>query len=452
MITRNAHDLALVTAVAVTGALFIPPVGAGEPKPKKLLETYLKAKKDADRETAWAAVLAAPTLAADEIPKLRDLAVRLVRKRGRRIGSGREEWFDEDKDGWQGLYLTSGKGKKGLALGLHGGGAGSGDAGSASSSFGGPISSLGFRGVFPEVLRKTEYGWTDPPETERWIIEELLPAAIRTWKVDPNRVYVTGHSMGGYGTWTYASIHADRFAGGAAFAGAPTIFWEQGQKDKRADAVVEGYLPNLYNLPLFVYQSLDDRNVPPAANVFACGRLKELHASDPAGWEFVYEEVNGRGHAFPEKGVKPGLEWMAEHARNPRPTKIHWQPVREWKKRFYWLYWETPWLLSEVVASVDRERNTIDITVSTPRSMTPQRTESERESFVSTLRVSLDERLVDMTREVVVTLDGVERFRGVPQASLATLIRTAEQREDPEYVFAFEATMGAAPPAGDSGE
>ncbi len=448
----NTRLLALATAFAVAGACLVPPADAGAPKPKKLLEKYLKAKKDKDREVAWAAVLAAPPLAADEIPKLRDLAIQLVRKRGRRIGSGREEWFDEDKDGWKGLYLTSGKGKKGLALGLHGGGAGSGDAGSAASALGGAISSLGIRGVYPEVLVKTEYGWTDPPDTERWIIEALLPAAIRTWKVDANRVYVTGHSMGGYGTWTYGSIHADRFAGGAAFAGAPTIYWEKGQKDKRAEAVVEGYLPNLYNFPLFVYQSLDDANVPAAANVHACARLKELHESDPQGWEFVYEEVDGRGHAFPEKGPKPGLEWMAEHVRNPRPVKIRWQPVREWKKRFYWLHWETPWLLSEVVAVLDRERNAIDITVEKPRSATPQRTETERESFVSTLRVSLDERLVDMTREVVVTVDGVERFRGVPVLSLATLIRTAEEREDPDYVFAFEAPMGPPPAADGSGE
>ena len=90
--------------------------------------------------------------------------------------------------------------------------------------------------------------------------------------------------MGGFGTWTYGSIHADRFAAGAAFAGAPTVFWVPGQKDKQAEAVVEGYLPNLYNLPLFVYQSLDDVQVKAPANIKACAELKRLHAEDPGGW------------------------------------------------------------------------------------------------------------------------------------------------------------------------
>ena len=133
------RPLALVAAIAVTGAFFVPAADAGPPSAKKALEKYLKAKKDKDREKAWAVVLATSPLSANDIPKLRALAVGLVRKRGRKIGSGREEWFDEEEDGWKGLYLTSGKGKKGLALGLHGGGAGSGDAGQASSAFAGPI-------------------------------------------------------------------------------------------------------------------------------------------------------------------------------------------------------------------------------------------------------------------------------------------------------------------------
>jgi dienelactone hydrolase len=449
-VIRPTLSAAVLVALALTCAA--PPAAAAPPSPKKLIDTYFKAKKEKDREKAWAAIEAAPALEPDDVADLAERAVEMARKRGRKIGSGRDEWFDEEKDGWQGLYLTSGKGKKGLVIGLHGGGQGSGDAGSAASSFSGPISSLGYRGVYPEVLVKTEYGWIDPPDTERWIIEELIPAAIRTWKIDPDRVYVTGHSMGGFGTWTYGAIHADRFAAGAAFAGAPTVYWLPGQKDKQAEAVVEGYLPNLYNLPLFVYQSLDDPNVPAAANVHACARLKELHESDPAGWEFVYEEVDGRGHAFPEKGPRPGLEWMASHTRDPRPETIRWQPVRAWKKRFYWLRWERPWIGCKLVATLDRDANAIDIVIEKPRSATPQKTEKERESFVSTLEISLDERVVDLGREVVVRVDGVERHRGIPALSLATLVRTAEEREDPAYVFAAQVGLSPPPPTSDTDE
>jgi pimeloyl-ACP methyl ester carboxylesterase len=280
---------------------------------------------------------------------------------------------------------------------------------------------------------------------------EMVKRARVGWGLDPNRVYVTGHSMGGYGTWTFGSIYADVFAGGAAFAGAPTVYWVSGKKDKLAEGVVEGYLPNLYRLPLFVFQSLDDPQVPAAANVYACGELKKLHEQDPAGWEFLYEEVNGLGHGFPKKGPKPGLEWATKHVRDPRPAKIVWQPTREWKDTFYWLRWERPWRGALLTAAADRARNAVDLTVERPRSGDAVRTEKERAEAVQRISVYLDERLLDPAKEVLLTVDGKERFRGAVQPRLETLLRSCEEREDPEYAFALEARVGP-PPAATAGK
>lgn len=419
--------------------------------PGKLVREFFRARKEEDRAKARAAIEAAPALEPREIGDLRDEILKSLARAGRAVPpKGRNEWFDEKKDGWKGLFHASFSGRKGLVLALHGGGAGSGDAGSAQSAFSGSIGSLGMSALFPEVLRKTEYGWTDPPETERWVMDLLRRARV-SWGVDPDRVYVTGHSMGGYGTWTYGSIYADAFAAGAAFAGAPTVYWRPGMKDREAEDVVEGYLPNLYNLPLFVFQSLDDPNVPAAANVFAMGALQRLHRSDPRGWKHLYEEVDGLGHGFPRKGPKPGLEWAASHPRDPRPAKVVWQPTREWKNTFYWIRWEEPWLRSILTATVDRERNAVDIVIERPRSAQPLRTEAEREERVRGISVYLDERLLDVSREVVVTVDGKVRHRGVPEARLATLLRSCEEREDPGYAFAHEARAGPAEEAAASG-
>ena len=430
---------ALLLALAFAAA---PAAAAPADDPAKLVDAYFKAKKPEERAKCLAAIDAAAPLGAGDVAALREQILDALAKRGRKVGSGREEWFDEKRDGWKGLYVTSGKGSKGLVLGLHGGGAGSGDCGQAESSFSGPVGSLGYRGVYPEVLVKTEYGWTDPPETEKWVLE-LVRAARRTWGTDPNRVYVTGHSMGGYGTWTYGAIHADLFAAGAAFAGAPTVYWRTGKKDKEAEGVLDGILPNLRNLPLFVYQSLDDPQVPAAANVFAAAALKSLHESDAKGWEHVYEQVDGRKHDFPEKGPLPGMQWMASHVRDPRPPKVLWQPSRDWKTSFYWVRWTKPWVGATLTATVDRAKNSIDATVALPRSGNPAAAEAERASRVDALSFWIDEKLVDPSKEVVVTVDGKERWRGLPTASLGTLLRSAEEREDPEYAFAYEGPPAA---------
>lgn len=427
-----------LVALAVVAATTVPvPADAAPPNAKRLVQTYLKAKKDADRQVAWSAIEAAPC---PEDRKEQDALAALVlehlTKTGRKVASKRDTWFDVEADGWEGTYIPDRKRKgAGLVLGLHGGGAGSGDCDASAGQFAGPIGSLGLNAVFPEVLRKTEYGWTDPPDTERWVLE-LLKACRRTWDVDPNRVYVTGHSMGGYGTWTYGAVHADLFAAGAAFAGAPSIFWKPGGKDKDAESVADGILPNLRNLPLFVYQSLDDRNVPPAANVFAAARLAELHAADPDGWEHVYEQVDGRGHGFPEGGPSPGLAWMAGHVRDPRPTTVHWQPVRTWKTSFYWITWDDPWIGCTLIVRVDRATNAISVSTKPPHGVLSEAAKAQKARHLPSLGFYLDERLVDVGKPVVVTVDGEEKFRGVVPPQLSTLVRSAEEREDPEYVFA----------------
>jgi len=333
-VTCAGRAVLFVVAAAALVVAKSSSASAAPPKPLALVQAWIKTKKDDERAAAWKAIVANPSLDPAEIAPVKNELMQFFAKRARKVSSkGRDEWFDEKKDGWKGLYMTSCKGAKGLVLGLHGGGAGAGDCGQAASSFSGAIEGVGMRGVYPEVLKKTEYGWTDPPETEKWVME-LLRCARHTWGVDANHVYVTGHSMGGYGTWTYGSIYADVFAGAAAFAGAPTMYWKPGGKDKDAEAVTEGYLPNFRDLPFFVYQSLDDPNVPSAANVFAMGEMKKLHAADASGWDFVYEQVDGRKHEFPAKGPAPGVEWATSHVRNPRPEKVDWQPTRAWKTTF----------------------------------------------------------------------------------------------------------------------
>ena len=60
------------------------------------------------------------------------------------------------------------------------------------------------------------------PTGERWRSDELLALlddVMKTHKVDPKRVYVTGLSMGGYGTWALASDAPERFAAIAPICG-----------------------------------------------------------------------------------------------------------------------------------------------------------------------------------------------------------------------------------------
>ena len=67
---------------------------------------------------------------------------------------GRFHWWEDDE---RGFYIVSGETKrpKGLFIGLHGGGVGSGDAETSNSAYGNAAGRLDWLGIHPEVLEKS---------------------------------------------------------------------------------------------------------------------------------------------------------------------------------------------------------------------------------------------------------------------------------------------------------
>lgn len=402
--------------VAVLTLLPSAPADAGEGKLPKgkdlrtLVETYLDADVAERRKmrAQWDKTLA--PLDPKAVPKLRETLLKYALKHGPKLQKKGDNWFYEKG---KGRYIVSGNPKKALWISLHGGGVGSGDASNAAGSMGGG----GFGWIFPEVLKKTERGWTDAG-TEQYVLE-LIQAAKRTWKLDPNRVFITGHSMGGYGTWTIGSRHADVFGGLAAYAGAPSCVTMVGQDTP--SMVEPGVLPNLYNVPLHFFQSGDDKNVPPASNDLAGELLKDLKAEHPNGFNYRYDRVEGRGHAAPSEGYGPSQKWVASHDRVPRPTKFLWQPVLSWKRHFYWAYWPYP-EMETVLQFEAKEGNVIEVTT------------LEGSDDFEGLSILLGAPLVDLSKPVTLILNGEKREPVSVKPTFSTLLMTLP-RLDPHLLF-----------------
>lgn len=338
---------------------------------------------------------------------------KLPKKSGRHF-----TWEKEEK----GMFILGGElGKpKGLLVAMHGGGKGSGDAWSAHGVYQGSASKLDWLMIAPEVLQKTEHGWTDSG-TEEWVLG-LVESALRTWKIDPDRVFLSGHSMGGYGTWSLGAHHADRVAGLAASAGAPSPIFDGAGN---VTDIQSGIVPNLRNVPFIIYQSDDDPNVPPAANRAAAKKLGEARERW-GGFPFEYWEVPSRQHDLPPGGMTALLAKIADSVRDPRPAKVVWQPALRWKRQCYWLWWEMPNLSALVEAEVDRTTNEVRV---------------KCDASTKGLEVLLDARLVDITKEVRVLVNGAEVYKGIPAPDLGTIAKTS-LHGDPELVFARRVKLG----------
>lgn len=409
---RHPH---LLRVVACLGLLALAPPAAGaadRPLPKgKALTALVRAYLDADlaerarMRARWDAELA--PLEPKALPKLRAELLKIAGKHGPKLAkAGTHYLLDEEQK--RGKYIASGKPGRTLFVALHGGGAGSG---TAAAFMGGG----GWWWIYPEVLEKTEHGWTDAG-TEQFVMA-LIEAAKRTGRVDPDRIYITGHSMGGFGAWTLGAHHADVFAGIAPYAGAPTCVRDQRDPEGPYVAVQPGILPNLYAVALHVYQSGDDRNVPPESNDFALQELVKLKARWPGGFEFRYDRVEGRGHAAPEQGYLPSQKWLAGHVRNPRPRAFLWQPVLPWKKHFYWVYWDRADL--EAILEVRaRDGNVAEITTQAGT------------GDVSGLSVLLGPPLFDLAHDVTIRVNGERVFRGPVRHTFSTLMLTLVRNDE----------------------
>ncbi len=75
------------------------------------------------------------------------------------------------------------------------------------------------------VVTGRERGWDQNGPPQGWSVYEkdvleMVDSTLRDYRTDPDRVYVTGLSYGGFGTFHFAAAHPERWAAVAPLCGA----------------------------------------------------------------------------------------------------------------------------------------------------------------------------------------------------------------------------------------
>lgn len=137
-----------------------------------------------------------------------------------------------------------------------------------------------------------------------------LDAVERRYSTDPDRVYLTGMSLGGNGAWYVAYHHPDRFA-----AVVPVCGWvERGGNlavVPDAEAPFERVAARLAHLPVWIWHG----EVDPVVPVEESRRMAA--ALEAAGARVRYTEVKGIGHdVWDPAYASPALTtWLFEQRR-----------------------------------------------------------------------------------------------------------------------------------------
>ena len=116
------------------------------------------------------------------------------------------------------------------------------------------------------------------PESDQMIaVMELLEQLKTEYSVDTDRIYASGISMGGFGTWDVMMRHNDVFAAAIAVCGGGDISQAE----------------NLVDVPLFVFHGDADTAVPVSGSRDTVQAIK-----DAGGTKVEYVEYKGAGHGI----------------------------------------------------------------------------------------------------------------------------------------------------------
>jgi acetyl esterase/lipase len=100
--------------------------------------------------------------------------------------------------------------------------------------------------------------WTDPQMLS--VAMASLDQETAEFHLDPQRTYLTGLSLGGYGAWELARLHPQRWAAVAIAAGG--IFWSYApQRWQQASTLPAEYARALGRTPVWLFQGSDDNVV-----------------------------------------------------------------------------------------------------------------------------------------------------------------------------------------------
>jgi len=201
--------------------------------------------------------------------------------------------------------------------------------------------------VVPTNRDRFGFDWQDWGREDAY---EVLAEGLRISGVARNRVYLTGHSMGGHGTWHLGANDPDGFAAIAPSAGwisfdtypaprrkgALTDIWQAADAPSRTRRL----LGNLRQLPTYILHGTKDDNVP----VAQAREMQKLLTEAGTPPQVHYEE--GAGHwwdGHPEPGAQcvdwPGFyDMFRKQVIPPAPRSIEFTSADlSVDARHYWI-------------------------------------------------------------------------------------------------------------------
>lgn len=156
-----------------------------------------------------------------------------------------------------------------------------------------------------------------PDANKQWesydvAVMAILADARKTYNIDPDRIYLTGLSQGGHGTWELGARHAEVWA-----AIAPICGYGAFGSDRQPDpAAAEAIAARVAKLPIWAFHGEADNVVVPAHTCIIEEALKKAGATDAKFSYYPGVNHNSWDRAYREEKDMGGLAaWLLTKRR-----------------------------------------------------------------------------------------------------------------------------------------
>ncbi|MBI3595562.1 MAG: prolyl oligopeptidase family serine peptidase [Nitrospirae bacterium] len=263
--------------------------------------------------------------------------------------------------------------------------------------------------------------WTRQGEA---LVLAVLSDISRTYHVDPDRVFLTGMSNGGIGTYLIGLNHPDRFAALIPMAGAfPTALFP--------------LLDNAKNTPLYIIHGSKDQVMPVQYSRDVAAYLKRN------GYPVIYREHDrvhpmAGGHYFPREELPDLLAWLKTQRRTSEPREPVVVRDRDHPGRDFWVrideidsaagsFWESEHHPGE-------SRRLQQGAYARLKAQVSGNTIFMTTEHILRYSVLIPRHLVDLNKPVLVFTNGRVSFEQLLRPDGRSLLEEARRRPDPRQL------------------
>ena len=231
----------------------------------------------------------------------------------------------------------------------------------------------------------------------------------KTYNIDENRIYLTGLSMGGDGTWSIGLHYPDLFAAIAPVCAPSNPFLRKIDNiDPYYKKIAEvnsaiNIAENALNLPVYIFHGDMDETVPVEHSREMVKRFKELGYFEKNIW---YAEYPGVSHASWVHSYRNGkiFDWFKKFKRNPYPKHVIYKTGNSRFNKAYWLRIDEFSKIREF-ASIEGKIEGQNINLTTQN--------------VDRYSILLNQNLIDLNNNINVLTNGTNAYSGkVPKSGI----------------------------------